>query len=96
MMGTKEHEVVTTLGNVCRIHNRCEETDLRKADRTGGVNCYNYIFSTIFQARLPQGMFTTEERHCNLNNQDKNLSVYITIKSGITIIKSSCITIKKF
>ena len=48
-----------------------EETELRKADRTVGVNCN--IFSNISSgtARLLQGMFTTEKRRYNLNDQDK-------------------------
>ena len=46
---------------------KLDETELRKADRTVGVN------------RL--GMFTTEKRRYNLNNQDESL-YSITIKSG--------------
>ena len=38
---------------------KLDETELRKADRTVGVN------------RL--GMFTTEKRRYNLNNQDESL-----------------------
>ena len=43
----------STWHNVCRVHNGCEETDLRKADRTGGVNCY--IFSTILSGTTSSG-----------------------------------------
>ena len=51
------------------------------ADRTVRVNCY--IFSNISSgtAWLLQGMFTTETRPYNLNNQDKSL-YSITMKSG--------------
>ena len=54
-----------------------QETNLRKADRTVGVNCY--IFSNISSgtAWLLQGMFATEKRRYNFNSQDKSL-----IKSG--------------
>ena len=49
------------------------DTELRKADRTVGVNCN--IFSNISSGtvRLLQGMFTNEKRRYNLNNQDKSL-----------------------
>ena len=52
---------------------KLEESELRKADRTVGVNCN--IFSNISSgtARLLQGMFITEKRRYNLNNQDKSL-----------------------
>ena len=51
----------------------CKRTELRKADRTVGVN-YN-ILSSISSgtAWLLQGMFTTEKRPYNLNNRDESL-----------------------
>ena len=52
---------------------KLEESELRKADRTVGVNCN--LFSNISSgtAWLLQGMFTTEKRRYNLNNHDKSL-----------------------
>ena len=49
------------VGSDQQMH-RLEETELRKADRTVGVNCF--IFSNISsgKARLLQEMFTTEKR----------------------------------
>ena len=57
------------------------ETELRKADRTAGVNCN--IFSNISSgtAWLLQGKFTTEKRRYSLDNKVKSL-YGISIKSG--------------
>ena len=57
------------------------ETELRKADRTAGVNCN--IFSNISSGTgwLLQGMFTTEKRRYSLDNKDKSLFC-ISIKTG--------------
>ena len=57
-----------------------KETEHRKADRTVGVNCF--VFSNISSgtAWLLQGLFTTEKRRYNLNNNGKSL-YSITVKS---------------
>ena len=58
-----------------------EKAELRKADRTVGVNCYMFSNISSGTARLLQGIFTTGKRRCNLNNQDKIL-YSITIRGG--------------
>ena len=52
---------------------KLEESELRKADRTVGVNCNLFFNISSGTARLLQGMFTTEKRRYNLNNNDKSL-----------------------
>ena len=52
---------------------RLEEIELRKADRTVGINCYRFSNISSGTAWLLQGMFTTEKRSYNLNNQYESL-----------------------